>query len=435
MIRPPDRLLRAGSAPAECCLPGQLMSGGSRLRLGVVLSLFILSAACASRPNGVLGVTESTVPGASKIDMLVATTRAPSESPGIVFSGERGAGVSLTSFTISVPPDENREVGRVQWPVRLPADPSTDFATIGVTPLPDVDGARGWLKQHLPKSRRVLIFVHGFNNGFEDAVYRFAQIAHDSHADAAPVLFTWPSRGSVFAYGFDRESANFSRDALEEVIWRISQDPMVSEVAVMGHSMGAWLVMESLRQMAIRRGRLPASIHNVILASPDIDVDVFRTQWQALHSPEARFTIFVSQADRALALSRRLGGRVDRLGQIDVGSPAYYAPLERAGIVVISLSGLQGGDSLNHSKFAQSPEVVRLIGTRLVAGQVIDDSDISLGERIGIAAIGVGSVVGGAAGAVITAPIVVIDPNTRRTYNDQLNQVGRAAGSVVEAAD
>jgi len=27
---------------------------------------------------------------------------------------------------------------------------------------------------------KVLIFVHGFNNRFDDAVYRFAQIVHDS---------------------------------------------------------------------------------------------------------------------------------------------------------------------------------------------------------------------------------------------------------------
>ena len=404
-----------------------------RPRFAIVLSLFVLSAACASRPSGVMGVTEATVPGASKVDMLVATTRAPSDAPGIVFSGERGAGVSLTSFTISIPPEQNRQVGQVQWPARLPADPSTDFATMGITPLAGAGEAQGWLKKYLPKSRRVLIFVHGFNNGFEDAVYRFAQIAYDSHADAAPVLFTWPSRGSVFAYGFDRESANFSRDAFEETVWRISQDPTVGDVTIMGHSMGAWLVMESLRQMAIRRGKLPSSIHNVILASPDIDVDVFRTQWQALQSPAVRFTIFVSQADRALALSRRLAGRVDRLGQIDVSSATYYAPLEKAGIVVISLSGLRGGDALNHSKFAESPEVVRLIGTRLVAGQVIDDSDASLGERIGIAAMGVGSAVGGAAGAVISAPIVVLDPNTRRTYGEQVMQVGRAAESVVQA--
>ena len=61
--------------------------------------------------------------------------------------------------------------------------------------------------------------MHGFNNRFEDAVYRFAQILHDLGADAdvAPILFTWPSAGNVFAYEYDRDSANYSRDDLEKL--------------------------------------------------------------------------------------------------------------------------------------------------------------------------------------------------------------------------
>ena len=62
--------------------------------------------------------------------------------------------------------------------------------------------------------RRVLIFVHGFNTRFEEAVYRFAQIVHDARVDVAPVLFTWPSGGNVTDYVYDRDSAVYSRDAL-----------------------------------------------------------------------------------------------------------------------------------------------------------------------------------------------------------------------------
>jgi len=94
------------------------------------------------------------------------------------------------------------------------------------------------LKQHVPRNRRVLVYVHGFNNSFDDSVYQLAQIAYDSGADAAPILFTWPSRGSIFEYGYDRESANFSRDALEETLRRIARDPGVGEITVMAHSMG-----------------------------------------------------------------------------------------------------------------------------------------------------------------------------------------------------
>jgi esterase/lipase superfamily enzyme len=326
--------------------------------------------------------------------MLIATTRSPSTKPGVVFDGERALDVSLTSLAVSIPPDRNRKIGEVQWPRSLPPDPTRSFATLDVTPLDGAASARTWLDHNLPKGRRVLIFVHGFNNQFQDAVYRFAQIVHDSRVKAAPVLFAWPSRGNVFAYGYDRESTNFSRDAFEETVWQISQDPNVEEVTILGHSMGAWLVMEGMRQMAIRRGKLPPNIKNIILASPDIDVDVFATQWLVLRDSDARTTLFVSRNDRALRLSRRLAGRVDRVGQIDTRNAAYYQALERSGITVFDLSDLRSGGSLNHSKFAQSPEVVRLIGQRLVAGQTITDSDASVGERLGIAAIGLGQTVG-----------------------------------------
>lgn len=405
------------------------------VRLAVLALVGGLLAGCAGRPVGVLGPVAQTATDTSEVNMLVATTRAPAADPNVLFTGERGTKVSLTAFTISIPPDDRRQIGQVQWPRRLPANPETDFATVNVDPLDGEQAAKKWLDGHLTPSGRVLIFVHGFNNRFEDAVYRFAQIVHDSGADAAPVLFTWPSRARVFDYLFDRESTIFSRDAFEETVWRISRDPRVKDVTIMAHSMGAWLAMEGLRQMAIRRGTLPAKISNVILASPDVDVDVFATQWRALESPKARFTLFVSSDDRALQVSRRIAGGVDRLGQID--PQRYYAELEKSGIVVIDLTAMRSGDALNHGRFASSPEVVQAIGQRLVNGQTVTDSDVSLGDRIAAGAMGVGQAVGSAAGLAISAPIAVIDPATRQTYQGQVQQFGRTVSETAQdpAAD
>ena len=63
-------------------------------------------------------------------------------------------------------------------------------------------------------------------------MYRFAQIVHDSKTKAVPVLFTWPSRGELLAYTYDRESANFSRDALELVLREMVKDPAVDIVYI-----------------------------------------------------------------------------------------------------------------------------------------------------------------------------------------------------------
>ncbi|MEY9780290.1 esterase/lipase superfamily enzyme [Sinorhizobium fredii] len=361
----------------------------------------------------------------------MATTRAQSEEPGVLFSGERAPELSLTEIVVSVPPEKNRKVGQVQWPKKLPADPTRDFSTVSVKPLDPGPEAQAWLHGHLPKNRRVLIFVHGFNNRFEDAVYRYAQIVHDSGADVAPVIFTWPSRASIFDYNYDKESTNYSRDALEELLQRASKNPSVGEITLMAHSMGSWVTVEALRQMAIRDGRVAAKITDVILASPDLDVDVFTKQMQAMGKSRPKFTLFVSRDDRALTLSRRISGNIDRLGQIDPSVEPYRSQLERAGITVLDLTALKGGDRLNHGKFAESPEVVRLLGNRLIAGQTVTDSDVGLGERVGAVALGTAQTVGSAASVAVSTPIMIFDPRTRRNYDAQLRRFGQSVGNTV----
>ncbi|TCA33796.1 alpha/beta fold hydrolase [Rhizobium leguminosarum bv. viciae] len=397
---------------------------------GLLVATMVL-AGCGGRPVGVMQAAGTVAPGTSKVDLLVATTRAADDNPAVLFSGERGTGLAVNAVDVSIPLEANRKVGQVQWPSRLPADPLRDFVTISVDPLEGERAGETWLKTHMPKSRRVLVFVHGFNNRYEDAVYRFAQIVHDSHADVAPVVFTWPSRGSIFDYNYDKESTNYSRDALEELLTRTAANPAVSDVTIMAHSMGTWLTVEALRQMAIRNGHVASKINNVILASPDLDVDVFGRQFASLGKERPHFTIFVSQDDRALALSRRISGNVDRLGQIDPSVEPYRSKLEAAGITVLDLTKLKGGDRLNHGKFAESPEVVKLIGDRLIAGQAITDSNVGLGEAVGAVAMGAAQTAGSAVSVAVSTPIAIFDPRTRRNYDAQLKRLGQSMNNTV----
>ncbi|API53495.1 esterase [Rhizobium leguminosarum] len=397
---------------------------------GLLIAMMAL-AGCGGRPVGVMQAAGTAAPGTSKVDLLVATTRAADDNPAVLFSGERGTGLAVNAVDVSIPPEANRKAGQVQWPSRLPADPLRDFVTVSVDPLEGERAGETWLKTHMPKSRRVLVFVHGFNNRYEDAVYRFAQIVHDSHADVAPVVFTWPSRGSIFDYNYDKESTNYSRDALEELLTRTAANPAVSDITIMAHSMGTWLTVEALRQMAIRNGHVAPKINNVILASPDLDVDVFGRQFASLGKERPHFTIFVSQDDRALALSRRISGNVDRLGQIDPSVEPYRSKLEAAGITVLDLTKLKGGDRLNHGKFAESPEVVKLIGDRLIAGQTITDSNVGLGEAVGAVAMGAAQTAGSAVSVAVSTPIAIFDPRTRRNYDAQLKRLGQSMNNTV----
>lgn len=406
------------------------------MRLATAGGLLLVLAACGGRPIGVMDpekVGTSLPAGVPAVDLLVATTRAPDSNPAVLFSGERGTGLALSAVTISIPPDGKREVGQVQWPKKLPSDPMKTFTTVSVAPMLSAMQARDWGRRHMTKSRRVMVFVHGFNNRYEDAVYRFAQIVHDSGADVAPIIFTWPSRASIFDYNYDKESTNYSRDALEELLRTVARDPSVSDVTVMAHSMGTWLAMESLRQMAIRDGKVASKISNVILAAPDLDVDVFGRQIAEIGKANPKFTIFTSQDDRALLVSRRISGNVDRLGQIDPAAEPYRSALEKFGISVIDLTKMKSGDSLNHGKFAESPEVVKLIGSRLAEGQTVTDSDVGIGEAIGSVAVGAASTVGQAASVAVSTPIAVFDPATRRNYGGQWKRMTGSVGTTVGA--
>jgi esterase/lipase superfamily enzyme len=269
-----------------------------------------------------------------------------------------------------------------------------------------------------------MVFVHGFNNRFADAVFRYAQIVHDSGANVTPILFTWPSRGSVFDYNYDKESTNFSRTALERTLTVLAEDPTVTDVTVLAHSMGTWLAVEALRQMAIRDGTIPSKIKNVVLASPDLDVDVFARQWTEMGDKHPKFTIFVSQNDKALRASKFISGGITRVGAINPAEEPYRSALEKAGITVIDLTNLSTADRLGHGKFAESPEIVQLIGQRLVTGQTLTGTNVGLGDSVGAVLLGTANTVGNIAATTVAAPITVLEPQPRtRTTKSGLAEI------------
>jgi esterase/lipase superfamily enzyme len=370
--------------------PGRILQEMLRtLLLGAAFGL----ASCASPPEDLFVPVSATPPGASSVDLLVATTRRPAANPAVLYSGERGDALTFANVIVSIPPDSARVAGEIQWPSTSPGNPATDFVTTSVRRF-DVKATRAWLDSHgsAAGKHHTLIFVHGYNNRFSDAVFRAAQIVHDSGADATPILFTWPSRGSVFAYGYDRESANLSRDALEQLLDMLVRDPAVREVDILAHSMGNFLVLETLRQMAIRGRRIPSKIDDVMLAAPDVDVDVFRNEIADIGDPHPKFTLFVSRDDKALALSGWFWGSDARLGVIDPKAEPYRSDLAAEHVNVFDLTDIESEDAANHNKFVKSPELVQLVGKRLAAGQTLSDGRASVADRIlGAAANGVGA--------------------------------------------
>lgn len=393
-------------------------------------------AGCGGRPTGVLQPSNAAAPGATKVDILVATTRsADGAKPGEMFGGERARGIAFADIAVSIPPDSARKVGEVQWPQSLPGNPATDFVTLKADRI-DGTAAEKLFNAEIAKlpRRHVLVFVHGYNTRFEEAVYRFAQIVHDAQAEVAPVLFTWPSRGKLLAYTYDRESANYSRDALEAVLQGLAKNPRVAEISILAHSMGNVVTLEALRQMAIRDKAIASKIKDVMLAAPDVDFDVFRRQVAQMGEKRPNFTLFVSQDDEALSISSKVWGGQARLGMIDPNAEPYRSDLENARFNVVDLTQVKSSDGLKHGKFAQSPLVVQAIGRRLATGQALNDGQAGFGEKLGQVASGAVSTVGKAAGLVISAPVAIIDGRTRDGLGDQIEGLGGQAGATFRAA-
>lgn len=383
--------------------------GTRHLRALPVLAVVCLLAGCASRPEAVLQPLSTPAGDAAKVDLLVATTRQKSENPGLLFTGDRGAAVSFDNVVVSIPPEGNRKVGEVQWPKHLRPDPEKEFAVLTAEKVGSEQQLLKWASKNRNPRKQALIFVHGFNNTYADAVFRFAQIVHDAGTDATPILFTWPSRASVSDYLYDKESANYSRRALEDLIIQVSNNPDVDDVTILAHSMGAWLTTEALRGVAMRQKAIPAKVHNVVLASPDIDVDVFRRQITEMGPRRPQFTILASTRDKALQISRLLSGGVDRVGGADLRP--YAGMLKEFGISVIDTSTINSNDPLGHNAFADSPDMIRLLGRRL-AGQSLVGQE-TLGDRVGAAAIETADLAGSALRTAIIAPMSVVSQDAR----------------------
>lgn len=388
------------------------------LRAGFTAAvLALVLVGCSSGPpKGVLDPV-ALPPGAKPVPIFVATTRSREEvEPDRMFGGARASTVDHALLTISVPPVH--KTGAVEWPSRSPGDPSRFFVTAEREFLTDegfIAHIRKALARRKPAERDVLVFIHGYNTTFEDAVFRFAQIIHDSGFRGVPVLFTWPSKGELLAYPYDRESAVFSRDDLEATLNAIATQTGARKFDVLAHSMGNMLFVETLRQAVIRGNpRFHGKLDQVMLAAPDIDIDVFRQQMKTISPQRIPITIFVSKDDKALAISRFVWQSSNRAGAFTVQDPEMARRLEHANITVVDLSDIKSSDRLNHDKFASSPDVVKLIGTRLAADDGIHGRSATLGEGLIVVGASLGSTLGSVAGGVVAAPVKALSDTAGR---------------------
>jgi esterase/lipase superfamily enzyme len=343
-----------------------VLIGGLGLALG----------ACSPRPTSSVLTPVPHAPAYTvKVRILVATTRGygSTEDPK-AFTVERSDSLNYAAVTVSIP--KAHVPGQIEWPDQLPADPSRHFVTTARERLAApqfVEQIRQQVRAAKTvgqgeNSGQVLVFVHGYNTRYEEAVYWLAQFVHDANYQGTVVLFSWPSMGKARLYLADRESSTFSRDYLEQTLRQLAALKEVKEVDILAHSMGTWLTVETLRQAKLKGdGQFGGKLGDVILAAPDLDVNVFRTQLDVIGRLRRPMTVVVSGDDKVLGLSTQLSGGIYRAGMVNTGDPRIQAAIKRYNLRVIDITAVNDGDGNHHSKFSRSSAVMAALGRTLSA--------------------------------------------------------------------
>jgi esterase/lipase superfamily enzyme len=238
-------------------------------------------------------------------------------------------------------------------PARLPGGAAI-FATIkSLTPqscgAAERDLAAAIASQaHQTNCTSVLIFVHGFDTGFQSAVLRAAQLGLDTQWRCPVAAFSWTSSGNRTQYDADLARARDAEPMFGELLRSLSEAGLKPEIVA--HSMGTRLVLESLAKHM-------GSADQVVFAAPDIgiakDNDEFATLARAAAPDFQRLTLYASHDDAVLAISNRLNGGIPRLGRQPLA--AYRDGI--ANVDVIDASAAPG-DYTGHEYYGLSYEVI-----------------------------------------------------------------------------
>jgi esterase/lipase superfamily enzyme len=294
------------------------------------------------------------------VDFLYVTTRKSSNQNGatsVSYSGERSPDLSFGAASVRVP--EDHKIGRIELPVKWSVlgytiyegafSEDKHFAIRKVAPLT----AEQWGRLAAAKSpqKQALIFVHGYNTSFEDALYRNAQIIWDLQYPGLSVLFSWASAGNLGDYFYDRDSAYLARDGFVKMLKLLKETYNFERVDVIAHSMGNLVVLDALSNYA--KTSDPAKVGQLIMAAPDVDRDQFLQMEPDVRKITNGMTLYASSADKALALSR-IPARVPRAGDVPNDGPIVLPDMETIDVTAI-------GDEifgLNHTEFATNRAII-----------------------------------------------------------------------------
>ncbi|MFZ0788846.1 MAG: alpha/beta hydrolase, partial [Chromatiaceae bacterium] len=233
-------------------------------------------------------------------------------------------------------------------------------------------------------SKEVLLYVHGFNETFESAAFTAAELCHFLGREQVCAFFTWPASTTgnfLTSYTATTESGDFAVEHLKKTIRMLATTPGVEGMQILAHSRGTAVTLKAVRELgleAIAAGKEAANLYkidNLVLLSPDIDIDIAAQQitgfvsdpdlvtvWPEGRLPrvlKGRLTIYASPEDRALLVSRILFRSRTRVGQMrpeDIPEEGQRYMAEVGRLDLISYQGKRT-DFFGHSYFTTNPQV------------------------------------------------------------------------------
>ncbi|WP_299294171.1 alpha/beta hydrolase [uncultured Tateyamaria sp.] len=228
----------------------------------------------------------------------------------------------------------------------------------------------------------VLVYLHGFNNDFDDSLTALANIWHFAGRESVPISFTWPAGNGIGPLGYfrDRDAGTFSVHHAKEFLRMLAQMPEVDQIDIVAHSRGTDVATTALRELIIearggnRHPKLALKTGTLIMAAPDLDVDIVRQRLQAERFAEAfeQVNLYINPDDGALRLSAYLT-RSTRLGALKNSDfqPGELEILGKQSLVhFIRVENVRGG--FGHAYFRDNPavlsDVVLALRTRAFPG-------------------------------------------------------------------
>ncbi|MDX2083042.1 MAG: alpha/beta hydrolase [Rickettsiales bacterium] len=167
--------------------------------------------------------------------------------------------------------------------------------------------------------RQALVFVHGFNVRYQEAVLRAAQIAYDLKYQGAVILFTWPAgakEGFLADKMLNKTYADNAKNAADSILafknFLLTLQKNDIKINLIVHSMGHQVVLPAL-QLISESYPQKTLISNLILNAPDFEIGQFRKFAPNLKKVSDHTTLYCSQNDKAMIASKSFNNN-DRLG-------------------------------------------------------------------------------------------------------------------------